>query len=60
LAAQRKAVAGQQRSFMHQAMRIVAHAVNAALWNQLARSMPAPQNFLPPSARSVPQRNMSS
>jgi hypothetical protein len=47
LPAKRKFIARQQRSFMHQAMFIMGHAVNAAVWNQLSRPMLPSQNRLP-------------
>jgi hypothetical protein len=47
LPANGKPVAGQQRSFMHQAMRAVGDAVDAAFWNQLPGPMLLFQNLLP-------------
>ena len=47
LPAQGKPVSGKQRGFMHQAMRVMSYAVNAAFWNKLSRPMLPSQNRLP-------------
>src|SRR5579859_200503 len=39
LAAERKAVSFKQSSFMHEAMRVVGHSVNAAFRDKLSRPM---------------------
>jgi hypothetical protein len=47
LPAKGKPVAGQQRGFMHQTMRVMSDAVDTAFWNQLSGPMLPFQNQLP-------------
>jgi hypothetical protein len=59
LAAKRKTVSFKQSSFMHEAMRVVGHAVNPALWDKLSGPMLPSQTSYLLFSLSVPKGNKS-